>query len=91
MKTFERITFNKNVVTGTGDATRQMRPIFISITRETPTLLFGIEVDKDGDELSGATWDRRMRIVSKDVIAKRVPYVLDKMYAMLVKKGTETK
>ena len=85
MKNFERITFAKDAVGAPKGS------IFLSVTSETDRILTGWEVNKDGDDVSGATWDRRKRIITKDCITKRVEYVLDKMFATLVKKGTETR
>ena len=76
-------------------ASRRARTIYladVSVT-ESPLLgelLTGIEVDRQGDDVSGSKFDQRRHIISTEVITRRVPVVMDKIYGEYVEVGTES-
>jgi hypothetical protein len=77
--TYERITFiEKPAHCG--------QTIILRVTKETDILLFGVEVDKNGDEVVRPKADITYHAISKDMLKKRVPMVLSNMYGWLVRK-----
>lgn len=76
MTNYERITFRPEG--------GRARSVILKNTRESDLILSGVEVSIDGDEVAGKGFDERVRIISKDLILKRVPLVMDKIYGELV-------
>lgn len=68
---FERITLT--------DGTK----FILRITRETSSVVVGIEVDREGDEVRPTGFDERLRVVGTECIAKRTPMVMDNRYGTL--------
>jgi hypothetical protein len=61
------------------------RTFLLQVTAETAHLLMGIEIDNGGDEIVRPKADVTKHIISKDLIAKRVPMVMNNVYGMLEK------
>jgi hypothetical protein len=60
------------------------KTVILAGVRETATFITGIEVDKEGDEVHGAGFDERRRVIAKSTIRGRVPMRMDNKYATLV-------
>lgn len=72
---YERVTFKDGGV---------LRTVILRIAGgESARFLCGTEVRLDGDEISGATFDRRLRIIEKSCITKRVPLRMNNTYCEL--------
>ena len=55
----------------------------LRVTRESPTLVSGIEVNAEGDEVVPPGHDRRQRFVERALIKKAVELRMNKKYATL--------
>lgn len=62
------------------DATRAF---YLRITVETDRMLSGWEVDREGNEVAPAGFERRLRIIEKKLIAKRTPMRMNNKYGHL--------
>lgn len=76
MTSYERITF----IEKPGHCPRI---IILQVTKETPLLLMGVEVDKNGDEVTRGKADIIRHIISKDMLAKRTKMAMSLMYGWL--------
>jgi hypothetical protein len=67
------------------------RSVFLRIERDGARYLHGTEVDKCADEIEGADFTERLRIIDKSFVTSRRHYVLDHHYGELVpvKKATQ--
>jgi hypothetical protein len=63
------------------------KTVLLSKVRTTSIFLTGIEVDREGDEVSGAGFDERRRMIHKKTLLKRTPMKMDNKYAELVEEG----
>lgn len=79
--TYARITLDTSKV----NVSKSQATFFLKITKESDSSVVGYEVDKDGDEIvpKGGQHDRRLRIITKDLIKKRVAYRMNNTYATL--------
>lgn len=59
------------------------RPFWLCIKEESDQFLTGIEVKINGDEVTGRGFDERLRVIHKEMIAKRVPAVMNGLYGEL--------
>jgi hypothetical protein len=59
------------------------KKFILRITRETPVLVSGIEVDKYGDEIVPTGFHNRTRIVDRDAIKRAVEMRMNVVYAQL--------
>lgn len=64
------------------------KPFFLRVKQETEWRLTGVEVRKDGDAVvkkdsSGQVVDETVHIIDKLCIVKRVPYVMNNVFAEL--------
>ena len=66
------------------DDDSRTKTVFLDSVRQTGVFVTGIEVDKEGDEVSGKGFDQRRRVIAKKTILKRTPMRMDKKYAQLV-------
>lgn len=55
----------------------------IRVSRETGTGFYGIEVDRDGDEVIPAGYHNRMRVVPRDAIKKTVEMRMNVTYGRM--------
>lgn len=74
MTTYERVRFD-------GKTVILMNPKEIKFLGHP--CLSGIEVDIEGREIAPRGVDERQRIIFFDLITRRTPLVMDKMYAVL--------
>lgn len=70
MKTYARIT-------------AQGQRFILKVTGESDQFLIGVEVKKDGDEVTGKDFDIRKRIIQKTEITRRVPMKFNNVYGVL--------
>jgi len=61
--------------------------MILQITAESDVFLSGVEIDKYGDEIVRPKADVTKHIISKDLIVKRVPMVMNLTYGWLEKKS----
>lgn len=86
---YERVTFKPEGAT-------KSTTVFLRVGRDSDVLLTGVEVNREGEEVSGTDkngkhFDSRTHIISKDLVTKRVEYAMNNKYGLLVKKGMENK
>lgn len=72
----ERVTFKG------GDDSRA-KTVWLRVTDESDRFLSGVELRRDGDELSGRGFDERRRIIEKNAIRSRRPAHFNLLYAQL--------
>ena len=77
MTNTERVTYRP-------EGARRARTIYLEGVRETGNLLTGIEVNREGDEVSGKGFDERRHIISLELVVRRVPVVMDNLYGEYV-------
>jgi hypothetical protein len=61
----------------------QRRSFLLRVTRETDRMISGYEIDHEGEEISGETWDRRLRLIDKSLIERLQPMRMNLTYACL--------
>lgn len=78
--TYERVTFKLDE----HDA-KKTKTVLLRIVSESARMLSGYEVDKEGEEIQPRGFERRLRVISLDLITKRVSLVMNNKYGMLEK------
>ena len=66
----------------------KIKTVILDRVRATSRFITGIEVDKEGNEISGSDFDQRRRVISKKAIRRRTPLKMDNKYATLVSDET---
>lgn len=61
-----------------------VRSVILRIEREGDLFLRGVEVNREGDEVSGPGWDRRVHLIDRTCIRTRRRLVMDNHYGWLV-------
>jgi hypothetical protein len=77
MSTFQRITYRPE------GATRARNVILKNVTTDHGYLR-GIEVNKEGDEVTKPGVDERVHLIEQDLVTKRTPLRMDNHYGTLV-------
>jgi hypothetical protein len=62
------------------------RVVYLRVTSDTEQFLSGIEVDRTGEAVHGATFDQRRHVIQKACIATLVEMDVDRTYDTLVAK-----
>lgn len=74
MNTYEKVRFN--------DGPRR-RTVLLRNVEATTFFIIGVEVDDEGQPISGRGFDERKRIIGLDLIIKRTPMTVSMKYGTL--------
>jgi hypothetical protein len=74
--TYERVTFRPEG--------GRARTVYLRHPAVTGNLLVGVEVDREGDGVSGRKFDERRHVISVELVVARVPMRMDNFYGELV-------
>lgn len=66
------------------------RTVYLRNPNEGDLVLSGIEVNKEGDEISGKGFDDRLRVIDLSLIKSRIPMVMNNTYGELEPKEAAT-
>lgn len=76
MSVYERVTYRPE-----GE---RARTIYLHRPTVSGLLLTGVEVNREGDEISGKDFDERRHVIELSLVVRRVPMRMDNTYGELV-------
>lgn len=76
--TYERVSYREE--------SGKRHTVILQNPTEAGPFLTGVEVGKDGDEIAPRGFDERRHFIALELVTKRTPLVMDKIYGELTER-----